>query len=75
MQGIDPKFSVYLNIAIGVLGVVATLSPSAFPGYIPAGSVSDIVKTAGLFSTLLGGMNTVLHGASSSSAGPMIKEK
>ena len=64
MNGIDPKISTWLNVGAAGLGVVATLSPSMFPSYIPPGSVADIIKTAGVLTTMLGGLNGVLHSVS-----------
>ena len=70
----SPTVSMYLNIAMAVIGVVAMLTPTAFPEYIPAGIVRDIIQTAGLMTTIWTGVNAALHSTSTSQAGPLSKD-
>ena len=61
-------------IALGVmsaLGFIAALTPSMFPGFIPAGAASDIAKSAGLAGGLIGAIGTGMGLFSSSRPGPL----
>lgn len=66
---ISPKAQQVIAAVIGVIGLLATASPSIFPSYIPAGSAHDIIQTAGLVSFLLGGLHFGVAGFSSSATG------
>lgn len=71
----NPAVSMYINIAMSVLGVVAALSPSVFPSYMPDTVVKDVIQTAGLVFTIWGGVNTALHATSTAQAGPLSSER
>ena len=60
---ISGKVSQYINVGALVASGLAALSPSLFPSYIPAGEVSDILKTVGLIGSVLSIMNVALHAA------------
>lgn len=63
MPEVSGKVSVYLNVAMAVVGGIATASPSVFPSYIPSGVVADIIQTAGFVSLIGGIVNAALHAA------------
>ena len=69
----NPSISMYLNVAMAVVGVLATLAPTAFPTYIPSDIVKDIIQTAGFVTVLWTGINGALHAASTSQPGPLGK--
>lgn len=69
----NPNVAAALNAVVAVLGVLAVMSPSMFPSYIPTGIVSDIIQTAGFASALWGGVNGVLHITSPSTPGALGK--
>lgn len=69
----NPTLSMYLNIAMATIGVLAMLAPSAFPSYIPPGVVKDIIQTAGFITTLWTGINGALHATSTAQPGPLAK--
>ncbi len=69
----NPSPAMIFNIAMAVVGVLATLAPSAFPSYIPNDAVKDIIQTAGFITVLWTGINGALHAASSSTPGPLGK--
>jgi len=68
---VGPAAAYYFSIAMTVLGVLAMMSPSAFPSYLPAGYVADVIQTAGFITALWNGVHTVLHGVSSTAPGPL----
>jgi len=68
---IDPNVKGYVNGAIAVCGVVATIGVSAFPDYVPSGVAKDIVQTAGLIFAVYGGVNSVGNFFSSSKPGAL----
>ena len=68
---IDPKFQVIGMYFLAALGVIANLSPSMFPSYIPAGETADIIKTAGLLFAVASGIGGSASLFSSSKPGPL----
>lgn len=69
----NPNVSAIVNVVITVLAVLAALSPTAFPSYIPAGQAKDIVETAALATAIISGVNTSLHLTSTSKPGALGK--
>ena len=67
---ISPDVAQWISFGFGVAGIVAALTPAAFPSYIPAGTVRDIIQTAGLVAAIGGGVQGLLHRYSSSDPGP-----
>ena len=68
---IDPNIKGYVNAAIAVCGVVATLGVSVFPDYVPSPIAKDIVQTAGLIFAIYGGLNSAGNFFSSSKPGAL----
>lgn len=66
---IDPNVKGYINGAIAICGVIATIGVSAFPSYIPAGAATDIVQTAGFIFMVYGALNSAGNFLSSSKPG------
>lgn len=66
---IDPNIKGYINAAVAVCGVIATLGVSVFPDYIPSPVAKDIVQTAGLIFAIYGGLNSAGNFLSSSKPG------
>lgn len=66
---IDPDIKGYINGAVAVCGVIATLGVSVFPDYIPSPIAKGIWQTAGLIFAIYGGMNSVGNFLSSSKPG------
>jgi hypothetical protein len=73
-MSIDPKISMWLNIAVSVLGFLTGAS-AQLTDIFGQGETQKIVALCGLAVGLLGSINTALHGASSAQAGPMNGEK
>lgn len=69
----NPNLSAAINAAVAVVGVLATMTPSMFPSYVPAGLAADITQTAGFVMALWGGVNGVLHLTSPSRPGALGK--
>lgn len=69
----NPNMSAAINAVAAVLGVLATMSPSMFPSYIPAGAAANITQTAGFVMAIWGSVNGVLHITSSSTPGALGK--
>ena len=67
---IPPVVGQWIGVGILVAGGVAALSPSAFPSYIPAGAVRDIIQTAGFVAMFGGIVMGALGRYSSSAPGP-----
>lgn len=68
---IDPNVKGYINGAIAVCGVIATIGVSAFPDYVPSGVAKNIVQTAALIFAVYGGLNSVGNFLSSSKPGAL----
>ena len=68
---IDAKTQMIGSIILAVLGFLAAASPSIFPSFIPAGAISDITKSAGLMSGLLGTVFSAISAYSSNKPGPL----
>src|ERR1700730_3487693 len=68
---IDPNIKGYINGAISVCGIIATLGVSIFPDYIPSEVAKHIVQTAGLIFALYGGLNSAGNFLSSSKPGAL----
>ena len=69
----SPTVSLWINIVIGVFGVIAALGTSHMPDYIPPGVAANIVETAGYIVAVFGAVNAGLHATSTSEAGPFNK--
>lgn len=65
----NPNYSAIINAAIAVIGVLATMTPSMFPSYIPPGISADVTQTAGFVMAIWGGVNSYLHITSPSTPG------
>jgi hypothetical protein len=68
---IDPDVKGYINGAIAVCGVIATLGASVFPDYIPSPVAKEIVQTCGLIFAIYGGLNSAGNFLSSSKPGAL----
>ena len=68
-----PNLAAALNAAVAVIGVLAAMSPSMFPSYVPPGLAADVTQTAGFVMALFGGVNGVLHITSPSTPGALGK--
>lgn len=68
---IDPNIKGYINGAIAICGVVATIGVSAFPDWIPPGIAKDIVQTSGLIFMIYGGLNSAGNFLSSNKPGAL----
>jgi hypothetical protein len=68
-----PNVSAAINAAVAVVGVLAAMTPSMFPSYIPAGTAAAVTQTAGFVMALWGGVNGVLHVTSPSTPGALGK--
>jgi hypothetical protein len=68
---IDPNIKGYINGAIAVCGVIATIGVSAFPDWIPPGDAKAIVQTSGLIFMIYGGVNSAGNFLSSSKPGAL----
>ena len=67
---IDPVVGQWIGVGFAVCGAVALMSPTVFPSYIPAGTVKDIIQTAGFMGALGGVITGALGRYSSSAPGP-----
>lgn len=68
---IDPNVKGYINGAIAICGVIATIGVSAFPDWIPPGEAKAIVQTAGFIFMIYGGINSAGNFYSSSKPGAL----
>lgn len=69
MASIDPNVKGYINGAIAICGVIATIGVSAFPDYVPQGVAKDVVQTACLIFTVYGALNSAGNFLSSNKPG------
>ncbi len=67
----NPKIGVVLSAFAIVISVVAFLSPTAFPSYVPVGVATAIISTCAFLNIILNAVNGVLHLYSSSAPGPL----
>ncbi len=68
---IDPNVKGYINGAIAICGVIATVGVSAFPDWIPPGEAKAIVQTAGFIFMIYGGINSAGNFYSSNKPGAL----
>lgn len=68
---IDPNIKGYINGAVAICGIIATLGVSIFPDYVPSPIAKDIVQTAGLIFAIYGGLNSAGNFLSSSKPGAL----
>ncbi len=68
---IDPNVKGYINAAIAVCGVVATIGVNAFPDWIPPGDAKAIVQTSGFIFMIYGALNSAGNFLSSSKPGAL----
>ena len=68
---IDPKTKIVFYCVLAVAGVVAAMTPSAFPDFVTPGIAANIAKIAGIAVTVMSAISGVLAGASSSKPGPL----
>ena len=57
----NPNVAAAINVVVAIVGVVATMTPSMFPSYVPPGVAADVTQTAGFVMALWGSINSVLH--------------
>ena len=69
----NPNVAAAINAAVAVVGVVATMTPSMFPSYVPPGIAADVTQTAGFVMALWGGVNGILHLTSPATPGALGK--
>ena len=69
----NPNVAAALNAVVAVLGVLAAMTPSMFPHYIPSSVAQDVVETAGFAMAFWGAVNGALHLTSPSSPGALGK--
>jgi hypothetical protein len=69
----NSNVSAAINAGVAVVGVLAAMTPSMFPSYVPAGVAADVTQTAGFVMALFGGVNGVLHITSPSTPGALGK--
>lgn len=67
----SPKIGVVISVLAVLISVVAVMSPSAFPSYVPAATAAAIISTCAFMNILFNAVNTVLHLYSSSNPGPL----
>ena len=65
----NPNVAAAINAVVAVVGVLAAMTPSMFPAYIPAGVAADVTQTAGFVMAIFGGVNGALHITSPSTPG------
>lgn len=70
-MAISPKISMAVNVGVAICGGIATMAPSMFPAYVPAGVATNVIQTAGFVFGLGGIVNAALHSVSSAVAGPL----
>jgi hypothetical protein len=71
---IDPKISMWLNIAMSVLGALMGAS-AELTTIFGQGTSQAIISVCGLVLTVVGAINGALHGVSGPEAGPMVESK
>jgi hypothetical protein len=69
----NPNIAAVINAGVAVVGVLAAMTPSMFPSYVPAGVAADVTQTAGFVMALWGGVNSYLHVTSPSTPGALGK--
>ena len=69
---ISPKASMWINLIIALLGALVGAGAELTPIF-GSGVTSQILAFAGLAMTVLGAINTALHGVSAPTAGPVAK--
>ena len=69
---ISPKLSMWINIAVAILGLLAA---KVLPSYVPAGAVTYVSETAGWVLAVYGAVNGALHGVSAPQPGPLASPK
>lgn len=67
----SPNFGIAISVVAVLVSILAVLSPSAFPTYVPANVALAITSTAAFLNIIFNGVNTVLHLYSSSAPGPL----
>ena len=67
----NPKVGVVISAMAVVISVIAFLSPTAFPSYVPAAVATAIISTCAFLTIILNAVNGVLHLYSSSAPGPL----
>jgi hypothetical protein len=73
MSGIDPKVGAYVGAGALVISIIAVMSPTVFPSYVPASLATGVISTCAFLNILLNGVNTYLHLYSAPIAGPAVK--
>ena len=69
----NPNTSAILNAVFAVVGVLAAMTPTMFPSYIPSGVAADVTQTAGFVLAFWGAVNGALHLTSTSQPGALGK--
>ena len=72
MKGINPDWSMWLNIAVSVLSAL-TGAAAIFSDLFGDGPAKKIMAGIGLAGLIVGAINTGLHAASSAQSGPAVK--
>jgi hypothetical protein len=67
----SPKLGAIFSAVALLISVIAVLSPSAFPSYVPNSVAAAIISTAAFATILLNALNGALHLYSSSAPGPL----
>ena len=67
----NPRIGVIISAMAVIVSVVAFLSPTAFPSYVPVGVATAIISTCAFLNIILNAVNGVLHLYSSSAPGPL----
>lgn len=65
----NPNVAGVVNAVAAVCGVLAAMSPSMFPSYVPPGIAANVTQTAGFVLAIWGGVNSALHFTSPSTPG------
>lgn len=73
-NGISPTVSMWVNIAVAVLGVVVS-STAALTTLFGHSTAQAVVTVSGLVLAVLGAVNTALHNYASTQAGPGVINK
>ena len=67
----SPKIGVIFSAFAVIISVIAFLSPTAFPSYVPIAVATAIISTCAFLNIILNAVNGVLHLYSSSAPGPL----
>ena len=67
----NPKIGVIFSAFAVIISVIAFLSPTAFPSYVPVGVATGIISTCAFLNIIFNAVNGVLHLYSSSAPGPL----